>query len=228
MNLGLDRRRRLSTSRSSATKKATLILVTGTSLAWLVLVCAGLGWLLTYENTPGEVALPSAQWPSKSQLLPSAEHATLVMLAHPHCPCTRASIGVLSAIMAHSQGRLTAYVLFLKPEGVSVNWEKTDLWHDAAEIPGVTPLVDEGGREAALFESLTSGQTLLYDQKGRLLFKGGITASRGHSGDNAGRSAIISIVNTGSSEQDTTPVFGCPLLDPQSACRITRDYRNAQ
>jgi len=196
-------------------------------VAWLILVCAGLAWLSNYENTPGVVAAPPTQWPNKSRLLPSVEHATLVLLAHPHCPCTKASIGELAAIMAHSQGRLTAYVVFLKPEGFSEDWEKTDLWRDAGQIPGVTPLVDENGREAALFQSSTSGQTLLYDQQGQLLFKGGITASRGHSGDNAGRSAIISIVNTGSSNQDTTPVFGCPLLDPQSACRIPKDDKHA-
>ena len=228
MNFDSNRSRPTSTSRSAAANKSTLVLVIGTSLTWLILVCAGLGWLLNYENTPGQVATPSSQWPSKSRLLPSAEHATLVMLAHPHCPCTRASIGELAAIMAHSQGRLTAYVLFLKPEGSAVDWEKTDLWQSAARIPGVTALVDDKGYEAGRFQSLTSGQTLLYDRNGRLLFKGGITASRGHSGDNAGRSAIISIVNTGSSPQDTTPVFGCPLLDPQSACRIPGSDRNAQ
>jgi hypothetical protein len=215
-------------ARPSGAKKSTLILVISTSLAWLVLACAGLGWLLHYENTPGEAAPAPGQWPSQSQLLPSAEHATLVMLVHPHCPCSRASVGELSSIMAHSQGRLTAYVLFLKPEGFSDDWEKTDLWRSAEKIPGVTALVDVNGREAINFQSLTSGQTLLYDRSGRLVFQGGITASRGHSGDNAGRSAIISIVNTGSSDQKTTPVFGCPLLDPQSACRISGKDTNAQ
>ena len=36
------------------------------------------------------------------------------------------------------------------------------------------------------FGAETSGQTLLYDRDGRLLFSGGTTGSRGHDGDNAG------------------------------------------
>jgi hypothetical protein len=117
------------------------------------------------------------------------------MLAHPKCPCTRASIGELAAIMAHCQGRLNAYVLFMKPEGFTEDWEKTDLWQSASQIPDVQVISDPSGEEARRFSAVTSGQTLLYDLKGELLFSGGITPSRGHSGDNAGKSAIVSIIN---------------------------------
>jgi hypothetical protein len=128
-------------------------------------------------------------------------------------------MGELGALMAHAQGRLNAYVLFLKPAGFSEDWEKTDLWQSAASMPGVNVLIDEGGREARLFNSSTSGQTILYDSAGRLQFSGGITGSRGHSGDNAGRSAILSVVNAGAVEQAETFVFGCPLFDKNSECR---------
>jgi hypothetical protein len=135
-------------------------------------------------------------------------------------------MGELASIMAHTQGRLTAYVLFLKPQGFSEDWEKTDLWQSAASIPGVNVMIDEGGAEARLFNSSTSGQTILYDAKGRALFSGGITGSRGHSGDNAGRSAIVSLVNTGTAEQAETKVFGCPLFDENSECLESKDKRN--
>jgi hypothetical protein len=121
--------------------------------------------------------------------------------------------------MAQSHGRLVAYVLFLKPAGFSDDWEKTDLWQSAAGIPGVNPIVDGDGVEARRFRARTSGQTVLYDAEGRLLFSGGITMARGHAGDNAGRSAIISLVNEQVSEQAETPVFGCPLFDDNSDCR---------
>ncbi len=42
--------------------------------------------------------------------------------------------------------------------------------------------------------SSTSGQVLLYDPSGRLAFSGGITAARGHVGDNAGSDAIVGLV----------------------------------
>jgi hypothetical protein len=128
--------------------------------------------------------------------------------------------------MAHCQGRLKAYVLFLKPTGFSDDWEKTDLWQSAASIPGVYAVADDGGVEASRFHAATSGQTILYDKDGHLIFSGGITASRGHSGDNAGRSAIVSLVNAGSAESSETYVFGCPLFDANSECRKSKDERN--
>jgi hypothetical protein len=189
-----------------------------TAMLWLLIIGIGLSVLWSYENTPGISAKPPAQRPTESQIQPDRNRATLVMLAHPHCPCTRASIGELAWIMAHGQGRVTGYVLFLRPAGFSDDWEKTDLWRSAAAIPGVKVILDDGGKEAGIFHASTSGQTVLYDANGRLLFSGGITGSRGHSGDNAGRSAILSLLNQGVSDRAETFVFGCPLFDQNSEC----------
>jgi hypothetical protein len=87
------------------------------------------------------------------------------------------------------------------------------LRRSAAEIPGVTVLSDVDGTEARKFGAETSGHTFLFDHLGRLLFSGGITQSRGHAGDNAGESAIVSLANTRTSSQTKTFVFGCSLLD---------------
>jgi len=180
----------------------------------------GLSYLWTYESTPGLAAAAPLSWPADSQLQPASDRASLVMLVHPQCPCTRASIGELAAIMAHCEGRVNAYVLFMKPEGSAENWEKTDLWQSAAKIPGVSVISDPNGEEAQRFHAVTSGQTLLYDTKGQLLFTGGITASRGHSGDNAGRSAIVSLINREVPDTTETSVFGCPLFNTNSEeCR---------
>jgi hypothetical protein len=125
--------------------------------------------------------------------------------------------------MAHSQGRLNAYVLFIKPPGLASDWAVTNLWQSAARIPGVKVLEDSDGSEARRFNSATSGQALLYDPQGHLLFSGGITAARGHSGDNAGRDAIVSLVNANPADRNQTPVFGCPLFDSRSECRVSKD-----
>jgi hypothetical protein len=189
---------------------------------WLLLAGIGLAVLWDYENTPGAAAKPPASWPVESRIKRAQDKATLVMLAHPHCPCTRASIGELALLMAHSQGHLTAYVLFLKPEGFSEQWEQTDLRQSAASIPGVNVVIDDDGIEARRFHATTSGQANLYDADGRLLFSGGITSARGHSGDNAGRSAVESLLSTGAAEQSETFVFGCPLFDENSECRNSK------
>jgi len=195
-------------------KQRSILLVS--SVLWLFSVVAGLRVMLTYENTPGISATAPVQWPANSGLRRAPAGATLVMLVHPQCPCTRASIGELNALMAQCQGKVSVYVLFFKPKGMAAGWEKTDLWQSAAAIPGVKVVCDDGGAEARRFGVATSGQAMLFDSAGHLLFSGGITGGRGHSGDNAGRSAIVSLVTAGTTERDKTFVFGCSVLDPAS------------
>jgi hypothetical protein len=165
-----------------------------------------------YAHTPGKSAQSEAQWPAGSGLTREPEKALLVMFIHPQCPCSRASIGELSKLMAHSAGRLQAHVLFLRPSNFAPGWEQTDLWRNAAVIPGVKVVADPSGREARQFHAATSGQTFLYDAQGQLQFRGGITSARGHLGDNAGREAILSLLTTGRANSRTTPVFGCQLF----------------
>ncbi|MGA9771572.1 MAG: RedB protein [Blastocatellia bacterium] len=200
----------------------TLIGVCG---VWGLMIGVGLCLLWAYENAPGPVVAPPSQWPADSRIHLATDRATLVMLAHPHCPCTRASIGELARLMTQAQGRVTTYVLFLKPPDFSDDWEKTDLWQSAASIPGVNVIVDEGGVEAQRFQAVTSGQIVLYDALGCLLFSGGITGSRGHFGDNAGQSAIVSLLNTGKADRSETFAFGCPLFSADSECRGGVDER---
>jgi hypothetical protein len=204
--------------------KGQFILIAACTV-WVLTIGVGLGLLWAYENAPGPVVAPPSQWPADSRIQLSADRPTLLMLAHPHCPCTRASIGELARLMTQAQDRVTTYVLFLKPAGSSDDWEKTDLWQSAARIPGVKVVVDDGGVEAQRFQAVTSGQTVLYDAQGSLLFSGGITASRGHFGDNAGQSAIVSLLHTGKAERSETFAFGCPLLGADSECRGTFDER---
>jgi hypothetical protein len=186
--------------------------LTAAGVLWVLLIGAGLGILWNYESTPGIAAATPDLWPAASRIEPAADRPTLVMLAHPHCPCTRASIGELARLMTQAQGRVAAYVLFVKPSGFPDGWVQSDLWASAAAIPGVMPVLDDGGVEAGLFRAETSGQTVLYDSAGNLLFSGGITSARGHAGDNAGRAAIVSLLTSAEAGGRDTPVFGCPLF----------------
>jgi len=183
---------------------------------WAAAVVTGIVLLSMYSAAPGAGAEPPASWPQGSAIVRSAGLATIVMLAHPQCPCTRASVGELAELMARAQGHATAHVLFLRPSGVGDDWEKTDLWRSAAAIPGVTVSTDEGGVEAARFAAKTSGQTVVYDAAGRLIFHGGITAARGHAGDNPGRTRILALLTRGVSDRSESPVFGCSLDGPIS------------
>ena len=181
------------------------------SMVWVFIV--GVGWtmLSQYENAPGQAQASPEHWPKFSKISRTAGLPTLVMFVHPHCPCTRASLGELAILMAHCRNRLRVNVIFLKPEKLTEDWAKTDIFQRAAAIPDVKTKVDEDGLEAKRFGASTSGQVLLYNADGRLLLSGGITASRGHSGDNAGRSAIELLVLKGGVERRQFPVFGCSL-----------------
>jgi hypothetical protein len=128
--------------------------------------------------------------------------------------------------MAHSQGRIQAHVLFVRYDGFPDDWERASLWQTASEIPGVNVVSDPDGIEARLFNASTSGQTVLYNTDGRLVFSGGITSARGHHGDNAGESAIIAIVTAAVPAQTETSVFGCPLLNPTSECQVNINEGN--
>jgi len=58
----------------------------------------------------------------------------------------------------------------------------------------------------------TSGYVLLYDRSGQLRFRGGITAGRGHAGDNAGEDAVVALVTGRPASRQQTPVYGCSLV----------------
>jgi hypothetical protein len=179
---------------------------------WIVAVVAGLSVLWAWENTPGASGDAPAQWPAGSALSRAADTPTLILFAHPQCSCTRASLAEFAEILARATARPRAYVVFLKPVGVGLDWEKTDLWRTAASLPGVSVIRDDAGLEATRFGVITSGQTMLYDESGALLFSGGITGARAHAGDNAGRASIVALLNQRTTDVSLTSVFGCALF----------------
>ena len=183
--------------------------------AWILIVAAGIVGLARYKSLPGELAPAPQVWSEESKLVRTTGIATLVMLNHPRCPCTRASIAELGELVAEFHDRLTAYILFVQPTGFSEDWTKTDLWESASRIPGVHVVIDEGGVEAARFEALTSGQVVLYDGEGRLKFSGGITGARGHIGDNFGLRRVMSLLRGAEPDRTDSPVFGCPLHESE-------------
>jgi hypothetical protein len=179
---------------------------------WLIAAVAGLSILWKYDNAPGTGAEVPARWPADSVLAQTPGQPTLVLLAHPQCSCTPASLAELAEVLARARTRPRTYVLFLRPEGFEEEWVQTDLWRTAASIPGVTLVRDDNGREARRFGTATSGQTLLYDGDGVLRFSGGITGSRAHAGDNAGRQSLVALLSGEQPDRVATNVFGCPLF----------------
>ena len=188
-----------------------LLIVT---IAWALGVSAGLFWIWQYAHDPGFKPPAPVRWPESSQITRPSDRPILLFFAHPRCPCTRAAIRELERLTARVHANVETRVIFSGPFDVGHDWSWTDLRRTAQAIHGVQIVADPDGSERKLFRAQTSGLTVLYSAAGQLLFHGGITASRGHEGDNDGVAALESIILTGTSSIRQTPVYGCPLQLP--------------
>lgn len=180
------------------------------ALVWAATVAAAYQAIRRFESTPGHAAIAPSSWPARSAVRRAEGAWTLVMLVHPHCSCSRASVKELEAVLEKAPPSVRSYVLVYRPREFAAGWERTDVYDAATRLRRAHVLIDEDGREAALFGGFTSGQTFLYDGGGQLRFEGGITLLRGHAGLNSGRAGIIRIANT-QSGTGTHPVFGCAI-----------------
>lgn len=177
---------------------------------WVVAVCFGFGALFAYGSEAGVPGNAPASWPEEAAVPIDPERPALVMVAHPRCPCTRASLAELARLRGQVGDALDCFVLFARPFGTDDVEASGDLWRAALEIPGAAVIVDEDGETAERLGATTSGHVVLY-HRGELVFEGGITKSRAHEGDNPGRAVIREYVLRGRTARESTPVYGCAL-----------------
>ena len=181
---------------------------------WALVCVGGLGLLWRYKAAPGAPGDPPATWPDDVALVRSPDAPTLVMIAHPRCACTRASLGELAEVLRRAPVNVAATILFVLPDGVGSDWEDGELYRRAREIPGLRIVFDRGGAIAARLRVTVSGHVLVYDPGGALRYSGGITGARGHSGNNLGRARVIDLLSSGAADHDRAHVFGCSIEDP--------------
>lgn len=182
-------------------------------LPFALLTGAGVFGLIVFDGTAGPQGPAPVVWPASSAIPRIETEATLLLFAHPSCPCTEASLYELAGAL--DSGRRLASptrttVLFVRPAH-DTTWRPSDTWNQAASLPRAQAQWDEDGVEARLFHAGTSGMVLLYSATGRLLFAGGITGSRGHIGDNYGIQRLRTALFNGTPARPGTPVFGCSL-----------------
>jgi hypothetical protein len=185
---------------------------------WGAAISAGFCGLWSYASTPGESAAAPVNWPESSVWKRTPGRWTLLMFVHPRCPCTQASIAELERLQAQAAGQIDIRIALFQPGTESPAWDQTSLTRRAAALPAAVVAVDPDGSEARRFHAQTSGETLLYDPAGRLAYHGGITAARGHEGDNPGSDAILALL-AGRTAPTSCPAFGCPLFRSQPSAR---------
>jgi hypothetical protein len=166
-------------------------------LGWVGLVAGGFAALSAHQFTPGRADPAPGSYPA-------ADRPTLLLFLHPHCPCAPATVRNLGPVLERHPAGVTVYVV-----AEALDSENGRL---AATLPGAEVVPDPGGATARRFGARTSGHVVVYGRDGKLAFAGGVTAGRGHAGDNpglaAGRAALA-----GEPGPAAAPVFGCPLAD---------------
>ena len=177
-------------------------LATSTLIAlWSVAVASGLYLQAAYVQSDGGLGAPPSATPASLTLDP--DRYSLVMAVHPECPCTRASLGELQRLRAKLGDRLALSYLVFAPGA------HADTWLPAFErrltrlgLEGRV-IADPDGAIAAGLGCRTSGSVVMYAPDGTARFWGGITAARGHHGDNLGSDAVLAVVRDGSQETFT-------------------------
>jgi len=114
-------------------------------------------------------------------------------------------------VLARGPAGTSITIAFYAPTSQPAGWGRAGLRERAESLPGVRIIDDIDGREASLFGAVNSGHTVVYGPDGKLWFHGGITASRGHEGDNLGADCVVAALNNRALAATTTPTFGCEI-----------------
>lgn len=179
--------------------------------AWIALVFVGFVTLESYGYTPGVQAAAAPSWPMGSSLERGLNRCQLVMFVHPKCPCSSASLAELERIAAQVEHDVAITVVFFEPENAPADWRDSANVVHAKRVPGAVQQFDTGGTEQALFHAKISGEVFAYSPTGVLIYHGGVTASRGHEGDNPAKSQLMARLNDPTLEPIELAAFGCTL-----------------
>jgi len=193
---------------------------------WLAGLLVAIGVLSAYRTSPRAEVQPNIEnWPAASRLARDGTSPTLVMFAYPYCDCTQASLAVLRDLMPRLEGKVHSYILFAQSEGEPVG-SRSENRILAESIPGATIEDDEAAREADRFGATTSGQVMLFDTGGRLLFTGGIAPLPHYTGETPMLRSLIAAIDStsgggpmGARVQMPNAVFGCALHGNGNAVR---------
>ncbi len=184
----------------------------------VLLISALLGWgiaigylgyqLMAFDSTPGVPASAPARWPKQSSLARVAGRKQLLMFVHPECTCSIASLEQLRNLQKLTGNAIDMrVVLWHRPATTS-----TRDWHKEVGVAAL--FVDRDGAESRIFGAKTSGQTLVYDEDGRVMYSGGMTVFRGEAGGEPVLRQIIKAINNANRSTNLQlPVFGCPITD---------------
>lgn len=174
------------------------------SACWLAGVAGAGVATLWYVKTPGSPGRVQTGWPAAETR--SARQPTLVLFAHPKCPCTSVALDALGELLrCPNAPNVTIY--FVCPRGTPDGWERGRNWERAHGIGGCRVERDADGRHARSFGVSTSGHALLFTADGSLRYSGGVQ----------GRRLDLAALLSSEGPPIRADVFGCPLFASDTA-----------
>ena len=180
--------------------------------AWATLVAAGQALLLEHSTAAGDPGHPPAVLSRElAQALRWDQTQPLLLLAaHPQCPCLPATLAELQRALAGAAPPALR-VLVHTPSSPPPAWDSGGDAELRRRLPAGAAIDDRDGALATALGLRTSGHVLLFAADGRLRFTGGVTAGRGHEGDNRAGRTLAAMLGDAGKPQASTAVFGCPL-----------------
>ena len=191
-------------------------------VTWAAAVAIGWRLILDYEFKPESpnLAVATSWWPADTNLVTAPNRPTILFFVHPKCPCTRASLSELERIWVLREAMTISppqlIVVATVPSNATSDWLTSRTLERANKLSDSKLVIDTEGREAQRFGAMTSGTVMWFDDVGRRLFAGGITAGRGHEGDNAGRKSIEDLLRGSTRLVVSMPALGCKLCLPEA------------
>ncbi len=148
---------------------------------WLWLATGAVGFLAlnSYTGRPGQSSRAKLIWPAYSSIQRLSTQGTLVLFANPSVPGAEASVAEIERLLPELSGKVQTKVVLFDPGQLDQDWHGSPLWKKTASLPDVEVIGDPNGRETYAFGTRRSGQIFLYDERGKLVFSGGLAPTPG-------------------------------------------------
>ncbi|MGV3615235.1 MAG: hypothetical protein ACO1SV_07865 [Fimbriimonas sp.] len=166
---------------------------------WLAAVGGTMGAALQYETTPGRAGTAAAS---------VAKGHELIVVVHPQCPCTAASLKAIRSLVAQATVPVRVHLKIVAYEREPGPPSKQPY---AAALPEADAAWITAAEAEKRYGAYTSGHIVAY-RNGVPVLTGGITAGRGVEGLSQAQLNLREFLN-GKGNPSSAPVFGCALSE---------------
>jgi hypothetical protein len=185
---------------------------------WLLSALAAFSYINRYSTRPGAVG----ELPPRSEIqriLSNNDQTSIILFVHPKCVCSDATVDELKDLLSQFEKKQQpqVYVQFYYPADKTPEWAKeSDLYKKLSLFKDWHLRLDQAGGQAFAWGAMTSGYAIMVNKQGNVIFNGGLTVTRGHRGENIGKSGLKKAISFYSELSPDTPLqgptFGCSLF----------------